>query len=393
MKYLKYLLLLILFSNCEKDSAEEQEPVEQYIPIGEVTYAPTANPDFTWQTNVEVANDSIFVVGSYSPNQDDEGIYMAKFNDSLVLDLNVFPINDLFQLETRKVRSHIVNDNMYITHGYTANNYAYTNLIKANLDGEVIWENELTDNIFIMNITSLNNQVVLYGFKDWNGSNSLNYPVTTIILDESGNIVNQIDLGSIYASSGDITSLNDGTLLISCLKRDEGPDDLKPYLVNFDVQGNILWETQLGYYDDFVFRFDLFHVEKGTDGIYFTYTGRIGNPPQIGKVTFDGELLWRWDVDHLWFGDTFEQIEDLVLDQNNNIYLIGSKRSNNSGDLRMAMAKYSSDGSFVQAYLHPPAGYWGQSFKILNNELVTVSRTFPNYLVSIVKFDFDFELR
>jgi len=392
MKYIKYILVLLLFTNCDKDSAEEQEPVEQYIPIGEVIYTPTSNPHRTWLTNVEVMNDSIFVAGAYQPNQDDEGIYMARFNDSLEIDINEFPVNGLFQVETRRVESHSFNNHLYVSHSYTSNVYAFSTLMKLNTDGDLIWEVDIPFSFMTVDIISRNNNIIVYG-RNWNGANSYNQPNSVLTFDDSGNLINQIDLNSNYTSGNNILLLDDNTFVLTNLKRDEGPDDMKPTLVNLDAEGNILWETQLGYYDDFVFRFDLFHIKKGTDGIFFTYTGRIGNPPQIGKVTFDGELLWRWEVSNLWFNDTFEQIEDLTVDQNNNIYLIGSKRSNNSGDLRMALAKYDSEGRLVRAITHPPAGYWGQSFKILNNELVTASRDFTNDLVSLIKFDFDLEIR
>ena len=115
MKYLKYLFLILLISSCDTDDAEEQAPAEQYIPIGEVTYAPTQESQFIWQSNVEIANDSIFAIGAFFPDFTAEGIYVAKFNDSLELDKSVFPLTGLFQLDSRSVRSHIVNNHIYIS--------------------------------------------------------------------------------------------------------------------------------------------------------------------------------------------------------------------------------------------------------------------------------------
>ena len=110
-------------------------------------------------------------------------------------------------------------------------------------------------------------------------------------------------------------------------------------------------------------------------------------------MSFTGELLWTRPVSNLWFNDTFEHIEDLVLDQNNNSYITGAVNNSNSGDRRMALAKYNSEGQLLEAYIHPTAGLWGESMKIMNDEIITISRGFPSGLVSLIKFDFNFELR
>ena len=393
MKYLKYLVIIILFSSCDTDEAEEQMPAEQYIPIGEVTYAPTQESQFIWQSNIEIANDSIFAVGAFFTNNVDEGIYVAKFNDSLELDKSVFPVNGLFQLNTRRVISHIVNDHIYITHSHTTINDSQTKMIKTNFDGEIIWEIPEINDVFITSVNNINDQIILYGFQGWGGASSFDQPLIVIFLDEEGNITNEIELGDDYATNGDIAVLNNNSLLLTCLKLDEGPDDLKPHIVNIDLQGNILWEEQLDYINDFVFRTDLFHVEVGTDGIYFSFTSRIGAPLKLGKVSLNGELMWITNVANFWSGGTFEYIEDLVLDQSNNIYLTGCIITNSSGTRRMAITKFDSNGQLIESYVHPTEGLWAESMKILNDEIITISRGFPTGLVSLIKFDYDLQVR
>lgn len=397
MKYLKYLLLVAIIISCSKDDSIEKPLLveEEFIPIGEISFTPVADPVYNGQLNLEVMNDSIFTIGVCLPDFNSEGIFMAKYNDSLQLADSTFPINGLYQLETRRVYSHTFNNQLYVSHVHTnGNSSAISKFMKVNTDGGLIWETEIPFSFFARQSVNRNDEIIVYGNRNWNFFDNFNHPISLLVFDTSGNIINQIDLSDLYTSGNDIKLLDDNTFVLTCLKRDEGLYDIKPHLINVDFNGNILWELQLDYFDDFVFRYDLFHLEKGTDAIYFSYTSRVGAPLKLGKVSYNGTLVWKKTVERIWLNDTFEFIEDMVLDQNNNIYLIGENNNSSTTDARyMSLAKYNTDGDLLNGYIHTTPYLWGQSIKILNNELITASRDYGNAQVSLMKFNFDLELR
>ena len=397
MKYLKYLLLVAITISCSKDDSIEKPLLveDEFIPIGEISYTPVEGPVYNGQLNLEVMNDSIFTIGVCLPDFNIEGIFMAKYSDSLQLDDSTFPINGMYQLETRRVYSHTFNNQLYVSHVHTnGNSSAISKFMKVNTDGALIWETEIPFNFFARQSVNRNNDIIVYGNRNWNFFDNFNHPISLLVFDTSGNIINQIDLSDLYTSGNDIKLLDDNTFVLTCLKRDEGLYDIKPHLINVDFNGNILWELQLDYFDDFVFRYDLFHLEKGTDAIYFSYTSRVGAPLKLGKVSYNGALVWKKTVERIWSNDTFEFIEDMILDQNNNIYLIGENNNSTTTDARyMSLAKYSTDGDLLNAYIHTTPYLWGQSIKVLNNELITASRDYGNAQVSLMKFNFDLEVR
>lgn len=264
-----------------------------------------------------------------------------------------------------ELNSKVVENNNLLVFG-TLNNSKCI-IAKYNSNGERLWfkvlEGEFSD-LQIVNIIQLKNDYYFLGRRSsyyTNGAASLITNVGKMSMD--GNIIFNKVLKN-FSLGYNIENYNENSFLITSAKflyRDDNQsfetayDKVQPHVINIDISGNIIWESNINELTTDLFHPLLFYVRKGTDGIYCVYNRRsMSDEAKLTKLDLNGNVLWTKPITGIKKFipyNTFRRIYDITLDADNNIYLVGyTAKDLVWGPTSVGVAKFDSNGAYLNSY-------------------------------------------
>ena len=170
--------------------------------------------------------------------------------------------------------------------------------------------------------------------------------------------------------------------------------DIMPYVLRIDANGQVLWELQVASFHDFVFLSGSFFMQKASDGIIAAFRNRDGGNHTLAKVSYDGTLVWKKPIEYQGRG-LFGLLESFCLDAEENIYLTGTDNQFGVHTYQMQLAKYSPDGTLLKQYNHIKQNQWPMGIAINSfNELFVVTTNYPeSNRLSLYKFNRELEVQ
>ena len=221
-------------------------------------------------------------------------------------------------------------DNIYLAlQMYSSVTGYLIRIVKFSTGGDLIWKSSISGNetYLFLTVDSLSQKWTLWGY--WQSENSLHYKV--VRFDSSG-IVESQNPGELVGS-GDVVprrmSVNDNEILIFCDYRPNFYQN-KLLMLKMDDTGGITWQREAGLTGAIIANPMAFAVSP-SERIYVGFH----QPGRYGLLRYDSDGRLRWAVT-----DTlFPYVEQLVLDEQENIYLISHMFKDHK-----ILVKYSSSG-------------------------------------------------
>ncbi|MDO9260387.1 MAG: hypothetical protein Q7U08_00390, partial [Flavobacteriaceae bacterium] len=300
--------------------------------------------------------------------------------------------------------SKIVENNNILLYGVLNNSQGI--VTKYTSTGELIWFRALEgiySNLQIMNIIKFQNNYFFIARR----YNTGGYPSAITIIGKmsiEGEIIFIKTLEK-FTLGYDIEIYDESSFLISSVKyfynenQYIGPSNnynkAQPFILNIDLDGNIIWQSKIDDLDTDLFHPSLFFTRKGTDGIYCIYRRRTyANEAKITKLDFSGNVLWSKPINKIknfppYY--VFSNIEDFTLDNENNMYLIGfADESNCCGPTYFGVAKFDSNGNYVNSYTNLGSENKLSGFGIKidkQNNIITASENSKKQNITLLKLN------
>ncbi|MEN9323315.1 MAG: hypothetical protein RL699_1095 [Bacteroidota bacterium] len=407
MHKLKYLAFFLLIIACSKDEAPVPPVVVE--PIGEQFIQPSAFAyNNSFPKGLLCVNDTVFGMCNAQQDYHQEGVGVFKINRQLAVLQQLFPLGNFLNEWNYMDRFFETSDhNIIVLNNYSNNSgsyFGYCRMIKMTPKLEVLWTKEMPSGIWFTGLAEYNGTFYLSGCDavatsingtapaDWLENKSVFF--TT---DLAGNWQDFRYLAPINNRSNDIISLGDGTFIVSSVRLNKIQDsvqDIMPYLLRIDANGQVIWELQIDSFHDFVFLAEHFFIKKTTSAIVAAYRNRDGGNHTLAKIKFDGTLLWKKRIEYEGRG-IFGLLESFCMDAEENIYLTGTDNQFGVQTYQMQLAKYSATGTLLKQYNHIKQNQWPMGIAINSfNELFVVTTNYPeSNRLSMYKFNREFEVQ
>jgi outer membrane protein assembly factor BamB len=398
---LKYVLFLLLIISCKKENVDikhdSKEESKNYL--GEKSYSVGSYQ--TTPVKIDVAPDGGYVVaGSASEKEGEEYPFFLSLNDSLQPGFILYPAYS--EIQTRTVGFVKLTDG-YVLLSTTADSPIENDdgvcLTKISFSGEIIWEKKyfLGAISYGSNITrGINNTIVLACEQEASTPDHRYYSIIARI-DGNGELIWNFSIHTEFVNRPEtittdeeddyVAIIDDITMCDTCRQ------DLfsVPVVYKIDKNGEILWKKELES-DNGRGWTSIAAIDGNNDIVVAHEPGnQIGsfyyNDKLLLKLDNSGQIIWQTMLKNEMFeGRTvnaggFEQMREIVFDEENNIYVVGNINEDKFfGPRRLAIAKFSPAGEVLKTKIYKDElQYQGVSIhSIPDDRLVVLSmKYFP----------------
>lgn len=335
-------------------------------------------------------------------------------NDSLNQRSILYPAYN--EIQTRAMGLAKLSDG-YVILSTTSESPTETNdgvrLTKVSFDGEIIWEKKYFSGVISVgpNITTDKDNSIIVACEQALTPDYRFYSKIAII-DSDGNLLWNFDMypGILNQPRTIITNKQDDYIAIIDSITDchtcEQDRVLVPIVHKIDKEGKILWKSRLDS-DNGRGWSSITAIDNNND-IIITYEPGIKNgglynhKKVIMKLNNSGNILWRTTLNKDMFeGITdnsggFEEMREITLDQENNIYVVGNINENVSwGPRRLAIVKLSTNGEVIKTKIFKEESeYWGMYIEsLLDDRLILLAWKYFPYEIAVFYINGELEIQ